>query len=453
MLGSSCVLCSALICWIADGRLHVIIQDAAQQVYQVPSEVFTRPPVGNYEAGSHQLEFEYEENPFSFLVKRKGNSSEILFDSSAASLIFESQYVRLRTKLPDNPSLYGLGESTDPFMLNTTNYTRTIWNRGASGVPPGTNLYGDHPVYFDHRGSAGTHGVFLLNSNGMDIVIDDTDGQYLEYNILGGVLDFYFMAGPTPVQVAQQYSEVVGKSAMMPYWGFGFHQCRYGMQDVYEVAGVVYNYSKADIPLETMWTDIDYMYLRRVFSLDPDRFQLHKMRALVDYLHSHQQHYIVMVDPAVAYQTKDYPPFENGVNADAFLKNPNGSIYHGVVWPGVAEFPDWFAPGTQEYWNGEFDSFFNADTGVDIDALWIDMNEASNLCKSPCTDPEAEAIDMGDPPHPPPIRLGSPIPLPGFPADFQPVCHAQVTFNVNASTFHCYWQCGYSWAGQYLECC
>ena len=92
-------------------------------------------------------------------------------------------------------------------------------------------------------------------STGMDINIDNTDGQYLEYNIIGGVLDFYFLAGPTPVEVAQQYSEVVGKSALMPYWGFGFHQCRYGMRDVYEVAEVVANYSAANIPLETMWTD------------------------------------------------------------------------------------------------------------------------------------------------------------------------------------------------------
>jgi hypothetical protein len=66
-------------------------------------------------------------------------------------------------------------------MLNTTNYTRTVWNRDAYGVPPGTNLYGDHPIYYDHRGSDGTHGVFLLNSNGMDVKINDTDGQYLEY--------------------------------------------------------------------------------------------------------------------------------------------------------------------------------------------------------------------------------------------------------------------------------
>lgn len=90
---------------------------------------------------------------------------------------------------------------------------------------------------------------------GMEVKIDDSDGQFLEYNTLGGIIDLYFVSGPTPVEAAQQYSEVVGKSAMMPYWGFGFHQCRYGMRDVYEVAEVVANYSQAGIPLETMWTD------------------------------------------------------------------------------------------------------------------------------------------------------------------------------------------------------
>lgn len=126
-----------------------------------------------------------------------------------------------------------------------------MWSRDAYTIPSGTNLYGNHPVYFDHRGEAGTHAVFFANSNGMDIKINNTaeTGQYLEYNTLGGVLDFYFMSGPSPKQVAAQYSQVVGLPAMQPYWGFGFHQCRYGMRDVYEVAAVVANYSVANIPL------------------------------------------------------------------------------------------------------------------------------------------------------------------------------------------------------------
>ena len=66
----------------------------------------------------------------------------------------------------------------------------------------------------------------------MDVKINNTqaDGQYLEYNTLGGVFDFYFMAGPTPVNVASQYANIVGLPAMMPYWGLGVgaHQQRGG---------------------------------------------------------------------------------------------------------------------------------------------------------------------------------------------------------------------------------
>ena len=115
---------------------------------------------------------------------------------------------------------------------------------------------------------------------------------------------------------------------------------------------------------------------RKVFTLNPTHYPLPKVRELVDFLHEHQQHYIVMVDPAVAYQ--DYPGFNNGRDQDVFLKYENGSIYQGVVWPGVTAFPDWFHPNTQGYWNSEFASFFSADSGVDIDALWIDMNEVSD---------------------------------------------------------------------------
>ncbi|KAK0889546.1 hypothetical protein LTR91_019075 [Friedmanniomyces endolithicus] len=90
-------------------------------------------------------------------------------------------------------------------MLKSTNYTRTIWSRGVYTVPTGTNLYGNHPIYFRHRGDLGSHGVFLLNSNAMDIKINNAaaDGEYLEYITLGGVLDFYSLAGPSPVRVAQ----------------------------------------------------------------------------------------------------------------------------------------------------------------------------------------------------------------------------------------------------------
>ena len=63
-----------------------------------------------------------------------------------------------------------------------------------------------------------THGVLLMNSNGMDIVITDSK---ISYRMIGGVADFYFFLGPTPNAVLEQLTSVVGRPMMAPYWSLG----------------------------------------------------------------------------------------------------------------------------------------------------------------------------------------------------------------------------------------
>lgn len=140
------------------------------------------------------------------------------------------------------------------------------------------------------------------------------------------------------------------------------------------------------------------------------------MQDINKYLHARDQKQILMVDPAVPYI--DYPSFERGADDDIFLLRSNGSFWLGVVWPGVTVFPDWFSSNIQSYWDNELSIFFDPTTGVDVDGLWIDMNEPSNFpCNFPCDNPYAAAV--GYPPAPPPVRT-PPRPLPGFPCSFQP---------------------------------
>lgn len=110
----------------AENRLHVKIYDAAEQVFQIQESVWPRPQGDDgFNSADSALVFSHTDSPFSFTITRR-STNETLFDTSAASLIFETQYLRLRTRLPESPNLYGLGESTDDFHLNTTNYTRTV---------------------------------------------------------------------------------------------------------------------------------------------------------------------------------------------------------------------------------------------------------------------------------------------------------------------------------------
>jgi len=124
-------------------RLHVKIKDSNNTVYQVPDELFPRPGFGQWcSPKDSKLQFNFNADPFSFSVSRT-DTGEVLFDTTGEKLVFESQYVYIKTHLPEEPHLYGLGEHSDSFMLNSTNYTRTIYTRDSYGTPQGENLYGE----------------------------------------------------------------------------------------------------------------------------------------------------------------------------------------------------------------------------------------------------------------------------------------------------------------------
>lgn len=396
-----------------------MIFDADEQVYQIPESFFERPADSEHPSGDSQLAFSLEKDPFSFQISRR-DSGEVLFDTSSQQLIFESQYVRLRTFLPKDANIYGLGEHSDSFRLPTNDYKRTLWNGESPFIPRESNLYGSHPMYLEHRQN-GSHGVFLLNSNGMDININETDSgeSLLEYNTIGGVLDYYFFAGPSPTDVSKQYSQVLGRAAMMPYWSLGYHQAKYGYWDVNYLAEVVGNYSAADIPLEVIWADIDYMDRRKNFVTDPERFPMDKMRELVHTVHDRGQRFIMMLDPGTSTNTS-YKTYTRGLEMDAFLKADDGSPYRGVQWAGEVVWPDYNSREGKDWWVGEME-IFDPDTGLDVDGLWNDMNEASNFCPNITCDPKKHAADTNTPPDPEnPPRPNTGRPITGFPDSFQP---------------------------------
>lgn len=217
----------------------------------------------------------------------------------------------------------------------------------------------------------------------MDIILAE---NRLQYKIIGGIFDFFFFAGPTPLEVIQQYTNVIGKPFFIPYWSLGFHQCRYGYKNINEIETVVDEFHRHNIPLETMWMDIDYMNEFENFSFDPKNFPLNQVKNFVDKLHSNGQHFIPIVDPGIKVKSKSIP-YEEGISKGIFIKTSLGKPFHGSVWPGPTHFPDFLHPDTEKFWKEQLSSFHEL---CSYDGLWLDMNEISNFCNGECRTVEAK---------------------------------------------------------------
>ena len=79
---------------------------------------------------------------------------------------------------------------------------------------------------------------------------------------------------------------------MPPYWGLGFHLCRWGYDNVNNTRAVVDSMRKAGIPQDTQWNDIDYMDGHKDFTYDSNKFA--GLPKFVDQLHDEGMHYIVI---------------------------------------------------------------------------------------------------------------------------------------------------------------
>ena len=198
------------------------LTDAEHRRWEVPIELFNNSTVDLRDADYDVL---IEENPFNFKATRKLDD-QLLFELGPKALFQYNDLDIIATILRTYKArIYGLGERvTTSFAL--PNGTYTIWANGQpdpidDGVPPGgKQTYGDYPFYLAVSEGGRAHGVFLMNSNAMDVTVSD---YAISFRVIGGILDFYIFTGPSPADVIAQFHSILGPPALVPYWSLGWH--------------------------------------------------------------------------------------------------------------------------------------------------------------------------------------------------------------------------------------
>ncbi|XP_040919429.1 lysosomal alpha-glucosidase isoform X2 [Toxotes jaculatrix] len=376
------------------GCLHITLKDLTSQRYEVklPAGV----PQGRADTHDTLYTTEYQSDPFGFTVRRKSNGN-VIMNTTVAPLLFADQYLQLSTTLASS-LVSGLGEHYTSLVLDLNWTSLTLWNRDMA-PHAGANLYGSHPIYIVQEEDGLAHGVFLLNSNAIEVMLQPTPA--LTWVSTGGILDLYIFLGPDPQSVIRQYLQVIGYPMMPSYWSLGFHLCRWGYTTTNTTRKVAQRMHGANFPLDVQWNDLDYADKGRVFTFDPWRFG--DLPEMVEEFHKRGMKYILILDPGISSSSPPgtYPPFDDGLKRDVFIKNATGHILIGKVWPGPTAFPDFTNPETRQWWEECIRDFHSK---VPVDGLWIDMNEPASFVQGSvegCPD-----SDLENPPYTPRVVGG-----------------------------------------------
>ncbi len=88
-----------------------------------------------------------------------------------------------------------------------------------------------------------------------------------------GIIDFFFLLGPSPKQVYFQYAKLTGTSVMPPQSALGYHQCRWNYMDTADVEQVHNSFEQYQIPVDFIWLDIEHTDDKRYFTWHSGKFE------------------------------------------------------------------------------------------------------------------------------------------------------------------------------------
>ncbi len=285
--------------------------------------------------------------------------------SLVPGFVVNNQKASAYLKLSGDISLYGGGEVTGPLLRNGK--LIKLWNTdtGAYGVEEGKRLYQSHPWVMGVRRDGTAFGIIFDTSWKSELY---TNSNEIRLNTEGALFRIFIIDRESPQAVLKGLAELTGTIEMPPLWALGYHQCRFSYGTEKRVLEIADTFRAKSIPCDVIWMDIDYMDGYRVFTFHPENFP--NPAALNDKLHNKGFRAVYMIDPGVKVD-KNYSVYQSGSAKDIWVKKPDGTEYHGKVWPGDCAFPDFTSPKARKWWSGLYRDFL----ATGIDGVWNDMNE------------------------------------------------------------------------------
>ncbi|MGB9787772.1 MAG: glycoside hydrolase family 31 protein [Dictyoglomus turgidum] len=264
----------------------------------------------------------------------------------------------------------GLGEKMGGLNKKGKKYIN--WNTDDPHHYPHTDpLYQSHPFFLAWN-SEFSYGIFFDNTFRTYFNLGEESSKYYYFYADNGELDYYFIYGPTPKEVIENYTLLTGRYYMPPLFALGYQQSKWGYKNKEMLMDIARKFREKDIPCDVLYMDIDHMDGFRVFTFDEERFP--NIKNMIEDLNNMGFKIVPIVDPGVK-KDINYEIYREGVEKDFFCRRSTGEIYVGYVWPGECAFPDFTKKEVRDWW-GEKQKRL---TEAGVSGIWNDMNEPSSF--------------------------------------------------------------------------
>jgi len=289
-------------------------------------------------------------------------------DLPGRPLEYHGAAFRVYRQSPPDEHYFGLGDKPGP--LDRRNEAFVDWNTDSFGWQESTDpIYKSIPFFITYnRGIAAA--TFLDNPWRASFEFNKEYRDAYSFGSEAGPLDYYILYGPEPKAVVEAWAWLVGKTPLPPVWALGYQQSRYSYYPESEVRRIAARLRSERIPADVIWMDIDYQLKNRPFTVDPEKFPTFDQ--MIKDLRADHFHTVVITDLHIAdLPNQGYKPYDEGVAGDHFVKNPDGSTYVGIVWPGKSVFPDFTQKQSRDWWGTLYADFVSKG----VAGFWNDMNE------------------------------------------------------------------------------
>jgi alpha-glucosidase len=294
----------------------------------------------------------------------------LLAEQPSLPMAWDGTYIHAWMRMPSDENYFGLGDKPGP--MNRRNHAYTMWNTDFFGWQESDDpLYKTIPFFIGlRRGTA--YGVFFDNTYRSSFDFGKESPDYFSFGAEGGELNYYFIAGPEPKKIVQQFTALVGRTPLPPLWSLGYQQSRYSYYPEARAREVVQTLREKKIPADVIYFDIDYQQGNAPFTINREYFP--NFAKMIGDFRAEGVRTVLITDLHIK---KDpghgYAPYDSGIKQDAFVKNADGSVFVGKVWPGDSVFPDFTLTRAREWWGGLYREFVN----IGVAGFWNDMNEPS----------------------------------------------------------------------------